>query len=181
MRWFQVPVKQSNVNSRRPGLAGLGGRRWLRGWELAIPSVGMAVIAAWLAVPRPTEPRSVPHPLISPRKLGAALSGLERRAERITTAPLSFTVREVGEAYRRLGRTEYDGPDTLSRPQVEAWRQIVFQARRKVGDDELLTLRAVQSGLFAKAVDSWRTTGDVPEDIIELGGDLVRLAQANHW
>jgi hypothetical protein len=139
------------------------------------------MVAALLAVPRATKPGAVPQPVVHRRALDVTLSQLARRAESARTQPLPFAVREVGEAYRRLGRTQYEGPQPLDDSQALGWQQLVRAARGRSGDANLLTLRAVQAQLLVSAFERWETTGEVSDDLAELGGDFVRLAQQNHW
>jgi hypothetical protein len=181
MMWGPVPVKHSNRNSQNPGQRPHSTPGWLRGWTLAIPSVGIALVAALLAVPRGTRPKTVPQPVIHRRALDATLSQLARRSEAARAQPLPFAVREVGEAYRRLGRTQYEGLTALDDSQALSWQRLIRSVRPKVGDDALQTLRAVQSDMFVTALDLWESTGKVSDELIELGGDFVRLARLNHW
>ena len=181
MIWGRSPVKHSNGDIENPGHGRRKAPVWLSGWTLAIPSAGVAIVAALLAVPRATKPVTVPQPVIHQRALGTVLSQLERRADIVRTKPLSFAVREVGEAYRRLGRTQYEGPQPLDDAQALGWQRLIRGVRSRAGDDSLLTLRAVQAKLLVNALDRWETTGKVPDDLVELGGDFVRLARTNHW
>ncbi len=179
MIWGPAPVKRSNRNSQNPGQRRLTAPVWLRGWTLAIPSVGIALVAALLAVPRGTKPETVPQPVIHRRALDVTLSQLARRSEAARAKPLPFVVREVGEAYRRLGRTQYEGPMALD--DSLGWQRLIRGVRPKAGDDALLTLRAVQSDMFVSELGLWETTGKVSDELIELGGDFVRIARLNNW
>lgn len=181
MIWDPMAVKHSSGNIENPGHRQRAAPVWLRGWTLAIPSVGVAMVAALLAVPRATKPVTVPQPVVHRRALDAALRQLAHRAESARARPLSFAVREVGEAYRRLGRTQYEGPQPLDDSQAQGWQRIARLARSQSGDEALLTLRAVQAEMFVKALGLWEFTGKVSDDLVELGGDFVRLAQNNHW
>jgi aryl carrier-like protein len=113
--------------------------------------------------------------------LDATLRQLAHRSDAAHARPLPFAVREVGEAYRRLGRTQYEGPQPLDDSQALGWQRLVRSVRPKVGDDALLTLRAVQSDMFVTELGLWETTGKVSDELIELGGDFVRLARLNQW
>ncbi len=181
MIWGPVPVKHSNTNSQNPGQRRHAAPVWLRGWTLAIPSVGIALVAATLSVPRATKPETVPQPVVHRLALDATLNQLARRSDAARAQPLPFAVREVGEAYRRLGRTQYEGPQPLDDSQARAWQRLIRSVRSKVGDDVLITLRAVQADMFVNALGVWETTGKVSDELVELGGDFVRLARVNHW
>lgn len=181
MIWGRAPVKHSNRNSQNPGQRRHVAPVWLRGWTLAIPSVGIALVAALLAVPRATKPETVPQLVVHRHALDATLSQLAHRSDAARTQPLPFAVREVGEAYRRLGRTQYEGPQPLDDSQAQGWQRLIRSVRPKVGDDPLITLRAVQADMFVTALGTWETTGKVSDELVELGGDFVRLARLNHW
>lgn len=181
MIWGPAPVKHSNRNSQNPGQRLQLAPVWLRGWTLAIPSVGIALVAATLSVPRGTKPETVPQPVVHRRALDATLSQLARRSDTARAQPLPFAVREVGEAYRRLGRTQYEGPQPLDESQERGWQRLIRSVRPKVGDDPLMTLRAVQADMFVTALGMWEATGKVSDELVELGGDFVRLARFNHW
>lgn len=181
MIWGLTAVKHSDGDRKNPAKRSPKGPVWLDGWTLAIPSIGIALVATLLAVPRATQPQTVPQPVQHLRALDSALRQLTHRANRAGTEPLSFAVREVGEAYRRLGRTQYEGPQPLGVPQTEGWQRLIRGTRASSGDEALLTLRAVQAELFVKALHAWETTGSVSEDLVELGGDFVGLAKNNRW
>lgn len=139
------------------------------------------MVAALLAVPRATKPSSVPQPIIHRHAVDAALSQLMHRSEMARSEPLPFAVREVGEAYRRLGRTQYEGPQPLDDSQAQGFQQLTRRVRVRAGDEPLLTLRAVQAQMLVEALELWEKTGKVSDDLIELGGDFVRLTRNRKW
>lgn len=181
MIWGRSPVKRSNRDIENTGQRRSAAPVWLSGWTLAIPSVGVAAVAALLAVPRATKPVTVPQPVTHRLALDAVEQQLERRADRARSQSLPFAVREVGEAYRRLGRSQYEGLQPLDGTQAVGWQRLVSGVRASSGDEALLTLRAVQAQMLVSALTLWESTGKVPDDLIELGGDFVRLARSNHW
>lgn len=181
MIWGRMAVKHSNRGSEITGNPNPEVPVWLIGWPLAIPSAGIAVVAALLAVPRATEPRTVPQPAVHVRELNDELDELERLASVAREQPLPFTIREVGEAYRRLGRAQFEGPQLLDDASATGWQALVRHAHTNMGDTSLLTLRAVQVQLFVRSLSSWEKTRKVPDDLAELGGDFVGLAQKNQW
>src|SRR5512140_2031941 len=99
MIWGRTAVKHSNQVSEIPGDRQQSTPGWLSGWPLAIPSVGVAAIAALLAVPRSTRPVTVPQPVVHLRALNAEFDELERRSRDARSHQLAFAIREVGEAY----------------------------------------------------------------------------------
>jgi len=66
-----MAVKHSHRSSEIPANPKAAAPVWLSGWQLAIPSVGVAMVTALLSVPRATEPRTVPQPVIRIRELNA--------------------------------------------------------------------------------------------------------------
>lgn len=152
---------------------------WLEGWALILPSVGLALIAALLAVPRATAPRWVPEPLVRPHILAVDLKHAAGLAVQARTRPLPYAVRELGELYRRLGRLQHDNAEPLVAVQVRAWQERLRTVQARVGNAPVLQLRALQCELLAAAIQHWQSTGVVNDDLIELGGDLVRVVGAN--
>ena len=181
MIWGRPAVKHSNRNGANRTRTGHKATIWLDGWTLAIPSVGLALVAALLAVPRATEPRWVPQPIVRPRVLNAEIDKLAGLAARARAQPLPFSVREVGEAYRRLGRAQFEATTPLDGAEIKAWRDLIGTVIKQVGNEPILVLRALQCELLVAAMRHWKSTGAVTDDLIELGGDLVSLGKANHW
>jgi len=177
----RVAVKHSNLDYENPGKRQREAPVWLRGWPLAIPSVGVALVAAVLAIPRSTKPSMVPQPLVHVWELNGELDQLKSEARSARSQPLSFAIREVGEAYRRFGRTQFDGPQLLDDTQAWRLRQLVQSALKQSGDAQLLALRAVQVQMFVASLSDWDKGGTVPADLAELGGDFVALARRNLW
>jgi len=181
MIWGRMAVKHSNQGRENPGNRRQATPVWLRGWPLAIPSVGVAVLAASLAVPRATKPRTVPAPVLHVRDLSAEFSQLEQLAAAARSHPLPFAIRELGESYRRLGRTQFYGPQALDDSQALGWQSLIRATRTRFGDGPLLTLRAAQVQMFVESLKVWEETGRVPDDLAELGGDFTRLADKHQW
>lgn len=172
-------VKNSHrVHAKRPD-ARRHTKHWLDGWILLIPSLGLAVIAAALAVPRATEPRLVPQPQIHRQQREQDLKKLHARAREARVSPLPLALRELGELYRRIGRLQYaEQPDEAA---ILAWRSHIWGARRQLNDASLLQLRALQVELLVAATNHWEAHHLVNDDLIELGGDWLRIAERNGW
>ncbi|MCC6213457.1 MAG: hypothetical protein IT376_01195 [Polyangiaceae bacterium] len=153
--------------------------RHLEGWQAGALAVGIAALAALLAVPRPVAPDGPPLPLPD-RPALARLSARERaRAEGARAAPLPFEVRAAGEALRRLGAgAARDGVDPID---VRDLRRAVEGARAAHGDAPLLALRALQTELFLAALTRYEEQGVSEPDLDELGGDLLPMARASGW
>lgn len=154
--------------------------RLLEGWELGALTVGMVLVAALLAVPRAATPGVFPVPLLDP---GAAQAARERSAELVARAEregLPFETRAVGDAIRRLGVALTGGGEDVEHVQrlIEERVQGALTAGQ---GDALLRLRAVQAGLFVRAVRSHRFGSAVADELRALGGDFVSRALANGW
>ncbi len=177
MRWPLTPVKkrlEAGSEPRSPG-------RFLEGWTLAIPSVGIALVAALLGVPRPIEPRAVPRPVITTAEISESLHRLHGQAQFARESVLPHAVRAVGEKLRQLGRLVHDQSREVTNQQRSALRRQVTQARRLHGDKALLALRAVQAELFVEALHDWEREGRKSPDLVELGADFLEQAQKRGW
>lgn len=154
--------------------------RWLEGWGVIFPSVGIAALAAWLALPQGTMPDYLPLPRLSAAELSSSQRDLAQAGAIARVQPLAYEVRAVGESVRQLGRFSHDG-DSISVSQRERLRELVRSARAKAGDRALVALRAVQTQLFQVALRQWEATGVESEELIELGGDFLAFAKAHDW
>jgi hypothetical protein len=148
-----------------------GWERHARGWQLAVVALGTALGGAVLALPRPVipAPSELPLPVVD----RAEQRELEERAADLVRAaratPLPFLVRAAGEAFRRFGQAEANGEaDELP---ARDFRARVVASRKQFGDVPVLTLRAVQADLFARAV-----TRRNAADLKELGGTFFARA-----
>ena len=81
--------------------------RWLEGWGLVFPSVGLALLAAWLALPQGTMPNYLPLPLVSPAELAAASADQQLEARQARHRPFDCQVR----GHDRGARRRKGGPD----------------------------------------------------------------------
>jgi len=154
---------------------------WLEGWALIVPSVGLAVIAAAIAVPRATAPKWVPQPLVHPGQLSAELQRTAGLAARARAHPLPYDVRELGELYRRLGRTQYESVLPVAGFELRAWQDRLRTVHSALGSAPVLQLRALQCELLVLALRRWQMTGLADDDLIELGGDIATVARASRW
>lgn len=153
-------------------------RRHLRGWQAGALVVWLAVLGTSLALPRATPAFVVPMPSRSEKEVKRA-DDLERaRAEKARAEGLSHATRSVGEAVRRLGLATLTEPSRVERQQRDLARD-VKKLIASGGVESLLALRALQSELFLEAVHRWLATGEVDDELRELGGDFVE--GANRW
>jgi hypothetical protein len=165
--------------SRKDGTRGRL-RRHLEGLELGIASVGIAVAAALLALPRATTPNVLPLPLPDAAQLQAERRADAARALEARTRGLSFDVRAVGDALRRLGLATRERRErqALIRRDLREYAQ---RALSREGTAPLLALRALQTELFTSAAARFAKTDQASADLDALGGDFVEIALRNGW
>src|SRR5512145_904030 len=105
MRFGPHPVKHSTKQAQTaPNWS-----RWLEGWSLIFPSVGIAVLAAWLALPQGMMPDYLPVLLVPRAELEEAR---EQRTQDFVAAmrrPLAYEIRAIGEGIRQLGQLVHQG------------------------------------------------------------------------
>lgn len=155
--------------------------RHFEGWQLGALTVGIAVLAALLSVPRSVEPEAVPLPRVNVRAQEQSAEAERRRAALVVGQPLPFEVRSVGECVRRLGRAEASGDaGAAGAIQAQLWQSVV-RARNAYGDEPLLRLRAVQTQLLLHALATWEASGRIAPDLRELGGSLIEDACRAGW
>jgi hypothetical protein len=154
-------------------------RRHLQGYELGLVTLGMVLTFALLALPRASEPSTLPLPRID--RAQALLSDAHERdlvssAER---AGLPFEVRAVGEALRHFGATSAQGYDPAhEREDIQERVKIAFA---KGQQPLLLKLRAVQTQYFLAALAKFERDGKPSQDLEELGGDFLSHARQSGW
>lgn len=154
--------------------------RLLEGWELGAITVGLALAAALLAVPRAAEPGVFPVPLIDEAEARASRERLSALADRAEREGLPFETRAVGDGVRRLGAALASGTGDIDHLQ----RTIAERLRLALAAEQvepLLRLRAVQARLFARAVRSHAWGSKASPELAALGGDFVERATRNGW
>jgi hypothetical protein len=153
----------------------------LEGWQLGAVSVGTAILAALLLVPRPVPPDVLPLPVVD-RAAQRRESAVEHaRAEAARAETLPFDVRRVGEHFRRYGRASASGDETATNAELIDLVRAARAANAQYGPEPLARLRALQGELFGYALTRWEAGGSVNDELIELGGDLVQKARASRW
>jgi hypothetical protein len=176
MRFGPYPVKHSAKRAESVPFWSI----WLEGWGLILPSAGVALLAAWLALPQGTMPNYLPLPLLSKSELAAARQEQSSEAKQARQRPLGYSARAVGEAFRQLGRLVHGG-EPIDVERRNRFRDFVRRVRRETGDEPLKQLRAIQSELFLAALNDWQKTGVESDDLIELGGDFIDVATGLGW
>ena len=156
----------------------------LEGWQLGLLSVGLALLAAALVVPRPIAPDSLPMPEIDSAAFARSLTRIEGQARGALRAELPFDVRAVGEALRNYGAAVATGNQEREQHSLIALRQRTAVALKRHGPKPLLRLRAVQAHFFVRAVEAdalGARAQDRDHDLEELGGDFLRKAAGFGW
>ena len=160
-------------------------RPHFEGAETLLVVLGLVLVAAALAAPRPTAPGLLPLPQADRRTLTRALDRDRELALAARSATLPFDVRAVGETIRRIGAAQNAKDHKANTPPPAGLsgdlQDIVARALREHGTEPLLRLRAVETELFVAATHDWERAGQVPADLRELGGDFAELAVKSRW
>ncbi len=140
----------------------------------------LLVAAALLAVPRASAPQLLPLPQPDRRLLRARHREEAEVAERARHERLSFKVRAVGEAFRRVGTgTVFERG--VPQQAVHDLERLAKEAREEAGGRPLLALRGLQVELFVEAVHAWAPGSKPSKELRELGGDFPEVAKKNGW
>ena len=151
----------------------------MQGYELGLLTVGMVLTFAALTLPRAAIPETLPLPRVDravARRSAASEHALSLQSE---ARGLPFEVRAIGEAIRHFGRSVVRGTDTgHDRQDI---RERLKTALDKGQAPLLLSLRAVQTEYFLRALARVEQ-GDPPNaDLDELGGDFLPQAKRSGW
>lgn len=181
------PSWRGSGESVKEGVAGAprerraGWKRHLEGWQLGVVAVGIALLAALLAVPRAAAPDVLPRPAVDHRAIARELRVEGERALAAEQTILPYDVRDAGELMRRYGDAAADNNPVRGDAELARLREQIKVVRHRTGNKLLLELRAVQSRMFQHALRHWEATGRVDEDLRQLGGDFLRKARASGW
>lgn len=158
-----------------------GWKRHLEGWELGAATLAIALLAALLFVPRAVAPDAFPLPDLDRPALAHQRAADEARARAALATPLPFDVRRVGEAFRQYGVATIERDTVLVAGQRRELARAVSLALERLGPEPLLSLRAVQTWYFQRALSRWEATGEQDADLRELGGDFLSHAELSGW
>jgi hypothetical protein len=162
-----LAVKRWAQGKDKPPLEGLG----------AVVTLGALLVStAYLALPRAAEPTLLPLPQPDRRVLLRERAEERRLSDQARRVPLSFEVRAVGEAFRRVGVgtiARQGVPDSALRD----LQQLTAGVLAKGGGRALLALRSVQAELFVAAAREWDSSGKVTTELRELAGDFPEVAE----
>jgi len=149
------------------------------GWQLLVVTFVVAWGTALVVVPRPVEPRDLPVPRIEPRSATSIRDRDRDLAASLQTRPLDTKLRRLGTAVRTVGKYEETSDPQLSTARDEA-KDAAKDALRLSGPD-VLRLRAYQTERFLEELAGWVRTGQSSDELVELGGSVVRSFQATGW
>lgn len=158
---------------------GRGISRHLEGWQPGLVAVVIALIGVMLAVPRSIAPDTIPLPHVDwlAAERDAALD--RARARAAIAEPLPWEVRSVGELLRAFGKANREHDSGAE--QLHDLRSYALAAKKKLGDEPLLRLRALQTELFLAALARHERGEDANAEIVELGGNFLDKARDSGW
>lgn len=169
------------MRDTRPNTGRRSLRRHLAGWQLGVLTLGIALLAALVGMPRPVAPGLLPAPNIDRRALARELTRQEARADQAERQQLPFEVRAVGEAFHRYGAANYAEDAPGMERELAELRRRARAALARYGKEPLLRLRAVQTRLFLHSLLRWEGTDRVPAELKQLGGNFVSKAMISGW
>jgi len=138
--------------------------------------VAFSTAGAFVLVPRPTFPHTLPMPDVSTDHVEEFERRQRMRALDVRDGSLSAEARAVGEQLRRIGAhasKRSPVPDALLRSLRQDASQLAN--RDPVGAEELLNLRALQTELFLQAAQNFVRTKESNSELDELGGGFHRI------
>ncbi len=122
---------------------------------------------------------TLPLPSIDRAEADRSAARERELASRAETTGLPFEVRAVGEAIRHFGSSVNHGIDTGH--DLDDLRERMKAVVAKGQSSLLLSLRAVQTEYFLRAVAQCERERKSNTELDELGGDFLLHAQHNRW
>ena len=174
-----MSARRSEVKTVASAGGARGISRHLEGWQPGLVAVIIALIAVFLAVPRSIPPDTIPLPHVDWREAERSAARERERARAALAEPLPYEVRGVGELFRAFGASNRQHSSGVE--QIHDLRTFARAARRKLGDEPLLRLQALQTELFLTALTRLEQGEDVRGELDELGGSFVDKARASGW
>ena len=159
--------------------------RWL-----AVVPLGAGALILALMMPRSATPEAIPLPQIDGRALAALERADDARAARAESERLPGYILAVGSAFRTLNgfdnRLDTWGNPGYEADRVDARRRLEASVRELPRDGsnveaDLLALRAVEIRHFLDALATWEATGNVGDDLVDLGGAFLERAGEAGW
>ena len=154
-------------------------RRHLQGYELGLLTVGIVLTFAALTLPRSAIPETLPLPRVDRAEARRSALSEHELSLRTEARGLPFEIRAVGEAIRHFGRSVVRGLDTEHDRQDV--RERLKTALAKGQTPLLVSLRAVQTEYFLRALERVERGEPSNTDLDELGADFLAQAKRNGW
>lgn len=164
-----------------PSLRKLFGLESLAGQSLALVPLIVGLLFGALALPRNVPPEEVPAPTIDARSLARLFAADDARAAQADRAPLPASVRAIGSAFRAFNAAEAARSEEATI--LKARSQVVDAIRDIKGadTDALLELRAFQLRSFLTEARRFEQTGEVSQELREVGGTFVDRMKKAGW
>jgi hypothetical protein len=160
----------------------LSRRRELRdaGWLLLVP-VGVAVVLGLLLAPRRAAPEGIPLPIADARAIAHVELADHQLAERARREPLPGPVRALGSAIRDFHTLEARAADARALGDARRMVDLALIDALHGGNDDLLSLRAVQLEAFLDEARRFMATGEESAELQALAGGFVRSMKSEGW
>jgi hypothetical protein len=171
-------VKKSPPSAEKHALRG-GFRRHLQGYELGLLTVGMVLTFSLLALPRASRPMTLPLPRIDRAEAERSNARERELSSRTEATGLPFELRALGEAIRHFGHSLNHGIDTGH--DLDDLRERMKAVEASGQSSLLLSLRAVQTQYFLRALAQFEREAEPNTELEELGGDFAKHAQKAGW
>jgi hypothetical protein len=153
--------------------------RHLQGYELGLVTIFMVLSSSLLALPRASRPSTLPLPRVDRTEAQRRDASERELAQRAELTGLPFEVRAVGESVRHYGQSISRGLDPGH--DLEDLRERMQALEANGQSPLLLSLRAVQTQYFLRALARFETEGKPNSELLELGGDFLKHALHNGW
>lgn len=171
-------VKKSPEGAEKQA-ARAGFRRHLQGYELGLLTVGIVLTFSLLVLPRASRPLTLPLPRVDRAEAHRRDASERELSNRTEATGLPFELRAVGEAIRHFGHSVNQGLDTGH--DLDDLRERMKEVVAKGQSSLLLSLRAVQTQYFLRALAQFEREQKANAELEELGGDFLLHARHNGW
>ena len=136
-------------------------------------------VVTLLIVPRSAIPDGLPPPSVTLEDVRATRAANDARAREAVAMDPSHAVQLVGALFRAYGRAEWEGDARAKDQRREALGKAVAVAF--LDGESLDRLRAYQARLFVDAYLRMWKTGEMSDELIELGGGSLHDLELNGW
>lgn len=173
----ELVKKSPEVAEKQASRAGF--RRHLQGYELGLLTVGIVLTFSLLVLPRASRPLTLPLPRVDRAEARRHDASERELSDRTEAVGLPFELRAVGEAVRHFGHSVNQGLDTGH--DLDDLRERMKEVGAKGQSSLLLSLRAVQTQYFLRALSEFEREPKPNTELQELGGDFLQHARHNGW